>query len=110
MSGVAGAGSASWNICAAGMNQNPGAPMTSAVSETPRTDALLLQINEGRVYETGGPMEQHARSLELALREATDALRAYQKGHSKVCECLACETVSRLDAAEWDALAKVEKT
>lgn len=41
-------------------------------SETPRVDALLLQVNEGRVYDTNGPVAELARTLErevIALRE-----------------------------------------
>lgn len=33
-------------------------------SETPRTDALLLEINEGRTYENYGPKADLCRSLE----------------------------------------------
>lgn len=33
-------------------------------TDTPETDALLLTINEGRTYETEGPIEELARRLE----------------------------------------------
>lgn len=33
-------------------------------SDTPETDALLLKINEGRVYRDEGPIQEHARKLE----------------------------------------------
>ena len=38
---------------------------------TPMTDALLLRINEGRVYKDEGPMEVHARDLERKLAAVT---------------------------------------
>lgn len=41
---------------------------------TPMTDALLLRINEGRVYKDEGPMEAHARDLERKLAVARVAL------------------------------------
>ncbi|MCR4297538.1 MAG: hypothetical protein NUV75_02110 [Gallionella sp.] len=41
----------------------------------PLTDALMLEINEGRTYETVGPLVEHASQLE---RDAmTFALRLY---------------------------------
>lgn len=40
------------------------------MSATPRTDALLLEINEGRVYETVGPVTELACTLERELAEA----------------------------------------
>ena len=39
------------------------------MSDTPRTDALLLVINEGRTHETESPMAIHARQLERELAE-----------------------------------------
>jgi len=41
-------------------------------SKTPRTDALLIEINEGRTYDTVGPLSDHARQLESQLNEALD--------------------------------------
>ena len=53
---------------------------------TPETDALLLEINEGRIYEDDGPVADFARRLErenAALREALqllhDNLAEYQR-------------------------------
>jgi hypothetical protein len=43
-----------------------------AGSDTPRTDALLLEINEGRVYENDSPVADLARQLERELRAMTD--------------------------------------
>lgn len=37
---------------------------------TPRTDALLLEINEGRAHLTESPMTEHARELETELAAA----------------------------------------
>jgi hypothetical protein len=34
------------------------------MSDTPLTDSLLLEINEGRTYETVGPITELARTLE----------------------------------------------
>jgi hypothetical protein len=39
-------------------------------SKTPRTDDLLIRINEGRTYETVGPLSDHARQLETELEKA----------------------------------------
>lgn len=44
----------------------------SAGTPTPRTDSILREINEGRVYKNDGPLADFARTLE---REA-DSLRA----------------------------------
>ena len=38
-------------------------------ANTPVTDALLLEINEGRVYKTVGPVTELCREFESALRE-----------------------------------------
>lgn len=38
--------------------------------DTPRTDALLLETHEGRVYEHHGSMVEHARQLERELLSA----------------------------------------
>lgn len=47
----------------------PDAAAPSDEAPTPRTDALLLEINEGRVYEENGPLANHARQLERELAE-----------------------------------------
>ena len=39
-------------------------------TDTPETDALLFTINEGRTYETEGPIEELARRLERERNEA----------------------------------------
>lgn len=42
---------------------------------TPRADALLLVINEGRTYETDGPLADLTRQLEIANVLLVEALR-----------------------------------
>lgn len=49
--------------------QASGATLCSA-TDTPETDALLLVINEGRVYNTDGPVDNLARRLERERDEA----------------------------------------
>lgn len=44
------------------------APMEGYQRTTPRTDALLLVINEGRVYEHHGSLVEHARQLEVEVQ------------------------------------------
>jgi hypothetical protein len=39
---------------------------------TPRTDAFLLEINEGRVYITEGPIPTFCRQLEIELTASAD--------------------------------------
>ena len=34
------------------------------MSEHPETDALMIRINEGRTYDTVGPLQEHAEKLE----------------------------------------------
>jgi hypothetical protein len=46
-------------------------PSVRSLSETPRVDKLLLEINEGRVYENDGPIADLARELERELNEAS---------------------------------------
>lgn len=51
------------------------------MSKTPRTDALLLAINEGRTYEDDGPQAGLCRQLEEQLAEArADVIRAVEAG------------------------------
>ena len=38
--------------------------------ETPRTDALLLEINEGRVHKENGPVADLAKELERELSKS----------------------------------------
>lgn len=40
------------------------------MSDTPRTDALLFTINEGRVHENDGPVARIARHFERELAAA----------------------------------------
>lgn len=51
------------------------------MSGTPRTDALLLEVNEGRVYADSGPVIVLARQLERELGEAWRVITAYQRLH-----------------------------
>ena len=39
------------------------------MSGTPRTDALLLEINEGRTYDNDGPIADLCRQLERELAD-----------------------------------------
>lgn len=48
---------------------------------TPRTDALLLEVNEGRVYETNGPIADFARTLEREIERLTSELKEARKLH-----------------------------
>jgi hypothetical protein len=48
---------------------------------TPMTDALLLELNEGRVYETDSPLADFARSLERSLAAAQALLRRFLDFH-----------------------------
>ena len=43
---------------------------------TPRTDELLLEINEGRTYVDVGPLTELARTLERENQELREALQA----------------------------------
>ena len=43
-------------------------------TKTPMTDALLLEINEGRTYEAAGPMADFSRRLEIMCAELAEAL------------------------------------
>ena len=49
--------------------------MANKKSATPRVDALMLEINEGRTYETVGPLTDLARQLEAENAALSDALR-----------------------------------
>ena len=40
------------------------------MSDTPRTDRLMLEINEGRTISTIGPLQEHAENLERELAVA----------------------------------------
>lgn len=48
---------------------------------TPRTDALLLEINEGRTFDHYGPTVNLARTLERELAEAKRDLEREMKMH-----------------------------
>jgi len=43
-------------------------------TKTPMTDALLLEINEGRTYEAAGPMADFSRRLEIMCAELATRL------------------------------------
>lgn len=56
--------------------ESDSAPVRFRASSTPRTDALLLQINEGRVYKDEGPLADLCRELESSAAELVEALQA----------------------------------
>jgi hypothetical protein len=49
------------------------------MSNTPRTDALLLNINEGAVYDYDGPVPDLCRELEAALTAANARIAELEK-------------------------------
>ena len=53
--------------------------MTPDKSDTPRTDALLLRINEGRVYKDDGPEADLTRQLERENTRLTAELAEAKK-------------------------------
>lgn len=70
------------------------------MSDTPRTDALLLEINEGRVYENDGPVANLARELEREIEKLTRARNNARRSE----DSLVAER-DRLQGriAEWEA-------
>lgn len=65
-------------------------PSQPADGPTPETDALLLIINEGRVYDDNGPLADLARTLERrtnkALRElAAEAAKQQARRDAEIC-------------------------
>ena len=48
-------------------------------TKTPMTDALLLEINEGRTYEAAGPMADFSRRLEIMCAELEEALELSER-------------------------------
>ena len=81
-------------------------------SKTPRTDELLLEINEGRVYKTYGPVADLCRELELENAELKRQLEEQEQSTSTIieaaklnlrdCEKQLIETKAKL--AEYDRL------
>lgn len=69
-----------------------------AMSDTPRTDALLLEINEGRVYKDNGPRADLCRQLERELKAAKSDAERYRWIRSSP------STVRRLAMLSDDAL------
>lgn len=67
------------------------APMEGYKRTTPRTDALLLVINEGRVYEHHGSLVEHARQLEIEVQ--------VWEGRCREAEANATQHYSALQAA-----------
>lgn len=55
------------------------------MSDTPRTDALLLEINEGRVYETDGPTADLCRQLERDMAGLREKVIEYHEVNAKRC-------------------------
>ena len=55
---------------------------TDQMSDTPKTDALLRQINEGRVYETEGPEAELCRQLERAIHANNAKVKAQCDGRT----------------------------
>lgn len=61
------------------------APNKGGVIETPETDALMSRINEGRTYDTIGPLQEHAEKMERErnlLRRQVDAIAKVFSKHS----------------------------
>ena len=74
------------------------------MADTPKTDALLLGINEGRVYANDGPVADHAREQERRIAALESELTRYREywgpnplgGPAKVFHAMAC----RISAGE----------
>ena len=76
------------------------------MSDTPRTDELLIEINEGRVYETVGPITELSRTLErelAAVQKEIEELKGIIAGVSSYLE--GDPTFTKAD----EVLDKVEK-
>ena len=78
---------------------------TPTETDTPETDALLLETDEGRVYDTYGPITNLARRLERERDEArreVGALKverlAKEQDHASLTPLLD----SRRDSCEWE--------
>lgn len=76
----------------------------SCESKTPRTSKLLIEINEGRIYETVSPLVDHARQLETELNAAVHLvhfLSQYVESHDgRKGELAGCS----ITATEYDGM------
>lgn len=52
------------------------------MSATPRTDALLLEINEGRVYTNDGPTAELCRAFEQELARCASSCESFKSALS----------------------------
>lgn len=68
------------------------------MSDTPKTDALMLEVNEGRVYDTYGPIAELARTLESDLAAMTAQRDEAANALGKLADAAEAET-DRLNAS-----------
>ena len=75
--------------------------MSNEKSDTPRTEKLLLEINEGRAYITVGPIAELCRELERELAAVKKAARElFLFNHNSDingCNCGYCQALRDLE-------------